>query len=71
MSEGPIKRERAAWEPPRVSTKPGSSTHLATTITESGVLCGRRVAPSLVVTTAPTCADCAAAERADREQARS
>lgn len=65
MSAGPISQERAAHRPPAVSTKPGSSTHLASGLTDSGVLCGRRVSPSSVVPSAATCADCAAAQRAD------
>lgn len=65
MSEGPIKRERAAWEPKRVTTKPRDSVH-ALGPQRLRTMCGRRTdTSSLGTVAAVTCSDCQAALRAD------
>lgn len=65
MSEGPIKRERAAWEPKRVTTKPRESVHHLGN-QRLRTLCGRRTDTcSLGSVVAVTCSDCRAALRAD------
>lgn len=66
MSEGPIKRERAAWEPAR-GTRPSASLHFAADKPASSY-CGRK-GVKLALTNelaGITCSDCLAALRADR-----
>lgn len=64
MSEGPIKRERAAWAPRDVSTPDASRVCKATR--ESRGYCGRTKTKARVEDWAEvTCADCFAAARAD------
>jgi hypothetical protein len=62
MSEGPIKREREAHKPPRVST--ADSYRKCYRAADRGY-CGRRSAPLVTTWEATTCADCRAAARAD------
>lgn len=64
MSEGPIRRWSEAWEPIKVTTKPGTSVHWALDYVTT--YCGRRGrydchADVRLV----TCSDCLAALRAD------
>lgn len=62
MSEGPIKRERDAHKPPRVST---ADSYRRCMRHDGRGYCGRRSAPLADTWEATTCADCRAAGRAD------
>lgn len=69
MSEGPIKREREAWLPARVTTNPKTSMHA---VDESQPrfdrsYCGRKVGyqATTMVHSQVTCSECLAALRAD------
>lgn len=65
MSEGPIKSERAAWEPLR-GTRPTSSVHWARDYQTT--YCGRRGRYDCHTDVKQvTCSDCLAALRADGE----
>ena len=63
MSEGPIKKWRESYAPPRVSTRPSQVAHAPGS--EPGrAYCGRR---NVAITGDATCADCLAAIRADAQ----
>ena len=67
MSEGPIKAERDAWKPPRVSTTNRERVclqHLGASL----AYCGRRLYASTTNLAGVTCADCLAAWRADHPE---
>lgn len=64
MSEGPIKRERAAWKPVEVSTP--AAHRVCFRRTDGRGYCGRTSAKAMtLVLSEVVCADCLAARRAD------
>lgn len=70
MSEGPIKQQRDAWKPPKVSTRPRAVKHAPMRYGSAGLAaCGRNFARELSRIALPleevTCSDCLAAMRAD------
>lgn len=65
MSEGPIKREREAWEPPRVSTPNKDRVCFRAESSLPVTYCGRRPVRVTADLAAVNCADCTAALRAD------
>lgn len=62
MSEGPIKHERDAWKPPKVST-PDNSRVCARSGTRA--YCGRSKSRTVDGWRRVTCTDCRTAYRAD------
>jgi hypothetical protein len=72
VSEGPIKRERAAWLPPNVANGSKKDTVHAAGIMSGKTYCGRK-SGSLLVNYVPgahgwinvTCFDCLAGHKAD------
>lgn len=69
MSEGPIKAERDAWKPPRVSTTDTDRVCFIEPLSPR-TYCGRRPKRTTDLITHTTCADCRAALRADQRATR-
>lgn len=63
MSEGPIKRERAAWLPPEKSTK--GNARVCMKAQTRPTYCGRKNSKTESVWRFVSCEDCRAAARAD------
>jgi hypothetical protein len=71
VSEGPIKRERAAWAPPAVTTTSAERICMVAVLSRR-TTCGRKPEKTHQATNWDyvTCSDCKAAARADKEARR-
>lgn len=67
MSEGPIKRERDAWKPPKVSST--DTERVCYQKLGHKAYCGRQAKVAFDDWSKVTCSDCLAAKRADDEAA--
>lgn len=65
MSDGPIKQQRAAWAPPKV-TVTATTRICAPNTGAGGTMCGRRKKTRTGTWDQVTCPECMAAGRADQ-----